>query len=116
MGYPNKCEICPKDRALEGFGESLQLTVKPFHHARDPQVMLLGLNPTLIRKEARVVLELDDSHSQIYRFVVGDVLTPIGIGLKEHVYATNLIKCTFFPIPHYSIYWGNLSQREPPFL
>ena len=100
MGYPEKCDICLNDRVLTRFGQrNLQLAVRPFHQVRDAKVMLVGLNPTLIRKEARVVLELDDAYSQICRFVAGDVLKPAGIDLNKHVYATNLVKCTFSKEP-----------------
>jgi hypothetical protein len=100
MGYPEKCDICLNDRVLTRFGQrNLQLAVRPFRQVRDAKVMLVGLNPTLIRKEARVVLDLDDAYSQICRFVAGDVLKPAGIDLNKHVYATNLVKCTFSKEP-----------------
>jgi uracil-DNA glycosylase len=100
MGYPKECDICLKERSLGELGEkNLKLTVRPFQQARDPKVMLVGLNPTLIKKKAKVVLELDDSRSQIYRFVNDDVLTPAGITPEKHVYATNLVKCTFSKEP-----------------
>jgi uracil-DNA glycosylase len=56
--------------------------------------MLVGLNPTLTKKKARTVFELDDKKSPIYRYIVDDIIKPTGIDLDD-IYATNLIKCTF---------------------
>lgn len=91
-GYPEKCNLCVKDKINEF---EINLSVKPYWESQNPWIMLVGLNPTLVKKQARVVLELDDNISSIYEYIVNDVLKPSGIDLLKDVYATNLIKCTF---------------------
>jgi hypothetical protein len=43
--------------------------------------MLVGLNPTLTKKKARTVFELDNKKSPIYSYILNDVLQPSEIPL-----------------------------------
>ncbi len=98
MGYPDKCDLCVR-KAIDG-GQSdneAKLSVRPFR-GLTPYVMLVGRDPTLKAREARTVLELDNSASPIYKFIFHDILQPVGIK-PDHIYATNLIKCTFLREP-----------------
>jgi uracil-DNA glycosylase len=105
MGYPTSCNICFEHKAELGIG-GLELSVKPFKQGENPTVMLVGLNPTLTKKKAHTVFELDNKKSPIYSYIVNDVLQPSGISLND-IYATNLIKCTFRDEPR--IIAGNVS-------
>jgi len=100
MGYPEKCNICVRQGIHKEMGDvNLRLSVdRPYQTGKKPRVMLVGLNPTLIEKMAKAVLELDDERSRIYDFTFNDVLLPAGIN-KQDVYATNLVKCTFSKEP-----------------
>ncbi len=108
MGYPTSCSICSEHKTELGIG-GLELTVKPFMQGENPTVMLVGLNPTLTKKKAHTVLELDDKKSPIYSYIVNDVLQPSGISLKD-VYATNLVKCTFKEEPRKIV--GNVTGER----
>ena len=105
MGYPASCNICSEHKAELGIG-GLELSVKSFKQGDNPAVMLVGLNPTLTKKKAHTVFELNNKKSPIYSYIVNDVLLPSGISLDD-VYATNLIKCTFRDEPR--IIAGNVS-------
>lgn len=95
MGYPDECDTCIRDRVNpHEFKGHLKLDVKPFNKGINPQVMLVGLNPTLARGKADYVFELDNEKSFIYKFIASAILTPAGLKLDD-VYATNLVKCTF---------------------
>jgi len=94
MGYPEACDICIKEKVhVELFQGSIELSVRPFK-GNKPKVMLVGLNPTLLKGQVRYVFELDDKDSPIYKYIVEDVLKPSGLQLED-IYATNLVKCTF---------------------
>lgn len=93
MGYPENCRMCA-DEKMEPVIGGLKLSVKPFKQGDNPVIMLVGLNPTLIKKRANTVFELDNVNSPIYKFIVSDILEPTGITLGD-IYATNLVKCTF---------------------
>lgn len=96
MCYPKKCNICVKEgintKLFEG---DLELSVRPFRRGNNPKVMLVGLNPTLANKQVRTVFDFDNEDSQIFKYITRDILKPTGIKLYEHIYATNLVKCTF---------------------
>lgn len=92
MGYPKACNICNEKRIN---ADKLELSVKAFQKGKGPKVMLIGLNPTLAKREANYVLELENEKSSIRKFIVNEVLHPAGLKLEEHVYATNLVKCSF---------------------
>lgn len=62
---------------------------------KNPQVMLVGLNPTSMKElPVQCVFALDNSEFSIYKFIVDKILTPSGLRLGD-IYATNLVKCTF---------------------
>jgi Uracil DNA glycosylase superfamily. len=95
-GYPEKCNICVKEGTkAELFKGGLELSVRPFWKGNNPKVMLVGLNPTLANKQVRTVFDLDNKDSQIFKYISHDILEPTRIKLNEHIYATNLVKCTF---------------------
>jgi uracil-DNA glycosylase len=99
MGYPKECNICIQKGINKRIGsEDLKLSVTPFQGGNNPRVMLVGLNPTLIKKEAKNVFELDDYKSPIYKYIVQDILQPVGLKTDD-IYATNLVKCTFSQEP-----------------
>jgi uracil-DNA glycosylase family 4 len=98
MGYPEACDICVKERVKEKikarlFEGDVELSVKPFKGSK-PKIVLVGLNPTLSDRKVEYVLELDNKNSSIYKFIVDEILKPVGLKL-DHIYATNLVKCTF---------------------
>ena len=96
MCYPKKCNICVKKGINKKlFKGNLELSVRPFRRSTNPKVMLVGLNPTLANKQVHTVLDLDNENSQIFKYITRDILKPTGIKLNEHIYATNLVKCTF---------------------
>jgi len=95
MGYPETCELCTRDASIPaGLGRELALAVRPFIGSK-PTVMVVGQDPTLMKRDVGTVLELDKPTSRLYRFIAGDILEPVGIDLARDVYATNLIKCRF---------------------
>lgn len=95
FGYPLKCERC-----AGSLKSSVELRVAPyFKPGVAPRVILIGQDPTIYRKPERVkeVLMLNMPGSQLSRW------------LKEMfgeenfsntiLYATNLVKCSFFNPP-----------------
>ena len=95
MGYPKKCSICvEKGINAELFEGNVELSVKAFQRGQKPTVMLVGLNPTLTKKQAHSVFELDNEDSTIYKYITHDILKRTGLKLDD-IYATNLVKCTF---------------------
>jgi uracil-DNA glycosylase len=99
MGYPKECNLCRQKKITKGIGiEDLKLSVKPFQKGKNPYVMLVGLNPTLTKKQVKVVFELDDDDSTIYKYIVQDILPHVGLKIDD-IYATNLVKCTFSQEP-----------------
>ncbi len=96
MGYPKACDVCIKEKVNAGlFKGDIELSVRPFKGS-EPKVMLVGLNPTLRKGEVKCVFALDNEDSSIYKsnYIVDDILKPAGLKL-DHIYATNLVKCTF---------------------
>jgi len=94
MDYPKECSICvEKGIKAKLFKGNLELSVKPFQRGKKPTVMLVGLNPTLTKKQAHTVFELDNEDSTIYKYIT-DILNRTGLDLDD-IYATNLVKCTF---------------------
>ena len=94
MGYPDICNKCVKQKVnVDLFQGNITLKAKPFK-GNNPRVMLVGQNPTLRVGEASCVLELNNKKSPIFKFIVDDILNPVGLKLED-TYATNLVKCTF---------------------
>ena len=95
MGYPNVCTTCVKQKIqADMFAGELALLAQPFQQGPSPFVMLIGLNPTLMKKQVSCVFDLDDKESPIYHYITRQVLKPAGLTLDD-IYATNLVKCTF---------------------
>ena len=92
FGYPMKCTLCRQHSDTKP-----ELRVIPYYHrgqqAAD-RIMLVGQDPTIYNDSDRVrnVLMLDDTSSQLYRWlssIFGDINSH-----ANSIYATNTVKCT----------------------
>ncbi len=98
MGYPEACDICIKQKIYAGVLEGgIKLSTKPFK-GNNPKVMLVGLNPTLVKEQVSYVFDLHNKNSPIRRYIIDDILKPTGLRIED-IYATNLVKCTFLQEP-----------------
>lgn len=90
FGYPEQCENC-----IESSECKISLKAKPFFRkGNDFRLMIIGQDPTIFNKPERVkeVLMLDDSESQLSRWLKGLFGEPIFNSIT--IYATNLLKCS----------------------
>jgi uracil-DNA glycosylase len=91
-----QCTICADlqiNSAL--YDGNLQLGARPFK-GKSPWVLLIGQDPTVRRRQIACVLDLENRGGALYKYIVGDILEPVGLDLDD-VYATDLVKCLF---PH----------------
>ena len=90
------CKDCGRDPAIAGFLTFTKL--EPFVGAGDKRVLLLGHSPK-VRTSSKITTTLDlMEHRQVRRYVVTEVLTPLGIDLQS-CYATNAVKCLTTRMP-----------------
>lgn len=93
MEYPEKCNLCNKDKAISSLCGNIELKVRPIKGS-NPSIFLIGQDPTIERGEATAVLNLDKPKLPLYKFIFNEILKPLGLDLND-IYATNLVKCTF---------------------
>jgi uracil-DNA glycosylase family 4 len=94
MGFPKACDICIKQKVnADLFSGDIEFDVKPFRGAK-LSVMLVGQDPTVVKRKIVSVLDLENSYGLLYRYINEEILTPVGLGI-ENIYATDLIKCRF---------------------
>ncbi len=90
----SKCDICTKQGINQSMFEGeLEYFNKPFRGSK-PLVMVLGQDPTISKGEVNSVLDLEDTKSKLFHFVISEIIEGVGLG-KDDIYATNLIKCRF---------------------
>ena len=105
------CKDCGRDPAIAGFLTFAKL--EPFVGAADKQVLLLGHSPK-VRTSSKITTTLDlTEHRQVRRYVVSEVLAPLGIDL-QCCYATNAVKCLTTRMPEEIE--GELQFMESAFL
>jgi len=64
-----------------------------------PDIMLVGHSPSVRpSEEAEYVLKLNLKHRPLYRYIVGEILNPLGINISR-IYATNILKCKTTKLP-----------------
>jgi hypothetical protein len=90
------CEDCGIDPAIADFLAFTKL--QPFIGVSERRVLLLGHSPK-VRTSSKITTTLDLAEErQLRRYVVGEVLTPLGIDLQS-CYATNAVKCLTTRMP-----------------
>jgi uracil-DNA glycosylase family 4 len=75
------------------FRGNIELNLKPVKGA-NPSVFLVGQDPTIAKGEIYSVLDLENTNSSLYKYIVGEILQPAGLKIDD-IYATDLIKCRF---------------------
>ncbi len=94
MGFPRDCDICVRAKTnTHLFDGNIQLNLKPVKGA-NPSVFLVGQDPTIAKAEIYSVLDLENTNSSLYKYIVGEILQPAGLKV-DNIYATDLIKCRF---------------------
>ena len=94
MGFPRACDVCVRENInTHLFQGSLELDLRPVKGA-NPSVMLVGQDPTVTKGKIYSVLDLESRGSLLYKYIVGEILQPVGIKI-DNIYATDLVKCRF---------------------
>ena len=94
MRVPEFCDICVREEInADLFRGNIELGPKAFK-GTNPSVMLVGQDPTITKGQVHSVLDLENTSSLLYKYVVIEILEPIGLKL-DNIYATNLVKCRF---------------------
>jgi len=96
MGFPRVCNICANEKInAHLFHGNIESGPRPFKvEGTNPQVLLVGQDPTIARGQSDCVLCLENKKSLLYEYIVNEILKPAGLKL-ENIYATNLVKCRF---------------------
>ena len=90
--YIVPCHECSKDACIKSLLSYEKLL--PYSVSNNARVLLLGHSPRVRTKSQSVInttLDLN-RESSLWRYITKDILTPLGIALKECT-ATNLVKC-----------------------
>jgi len=94
MGFPRDCDICVQAKInTHLFHGDIELNLKPVKGA-NPSVLLVGQDPTIAKGRIYSVLDLENTSSSLYKYIVGEILQPAGLKI-DNIYATDLIKCRF---------------------
>lgn len=92
-----KCKTCSSDPVIC----DLVTYKKPFsfYGSTSPKVMLIGHSPSVrTSEEAEVVLKMNLEKRPLYKYIIEQILKPLGIPIAE-LYCTNLIKCKTTKLP-----------------
>ncbi len=93
----NLCKLCENDNYLK---ESI-LFSKPkiYFGSNSPDIMIVGHSPSVrSSKQAEVVLKMDKENQPLYKYIMEEILSPLGIE-RNRIYCTNLIKCNTKGLP-----------------
>jgi uracil-DNA glycosylase len=90
------CQRCASDPLLAPW-----ITLEkpaPYQMRPESNVLIIGHSPSVrTPKEITTVLDLD-RHDRLYRYLVGEILEPLGLDLKQCA-ATNVVKCFMRKLP-----------------
>jgi uracil-DNA glycosylase len=97
--FKKAVDSCCACKEQTEFAEHLTLKkLPPFIGGDQAKVLIIGHSPRVrTRSNIQVTLDLD-SERQLKRYIVGDILSPLGLSLDQCV-ATNLVKCMTDSMP-----------------
>ncbi len=92
--FPTECNLCIKAKTNSHlFSGNIELLTKPIR-GTNPSIMLVGQDPTIAKGQVYSALDLENTSSNLYKYISVDILNHAGQTLNN-IYATNLIKCQF---------------------